>query len=155
MNNEKLQALRKESGMRLEKHLEKMSEHKFSQGEIFDLVSSYVCHDLCCKILNRELREEEPEQSPHHGKSSAYTGHQSDWAALFWEEIDGASKKYEHYLHSKDSKLLEMAKDECRHAEYYFLKGVSEGHFTEDHKAGMLKALDECKSELYSGHEGK
>jgi len=87
-----------------------------------------------------------------HGQSETLVARTDDIA----DELNSAETKYAEYRKSGDHQLLEMARDELRHAGIYINRaGMSSDHGLRERLPGYQARLDEMERMIREPHGGE
>jgi len=90
------------------------------------------------------------------GHAAAPKAETAAWDDDIADELAGAEAKYAEYLKSGDHQLLEMARDELRHAGIYINRaGMSGDHGLRERLPGYQARLDELGRVIREPHGGE
>ena len=139
---EKIELFRKE----FLEALEKLPERELVPGDIRVLADIASVHTALCGVAEHATVST-PEVHPHP---------HTTWNDDIADELASAEAKYAEYRKSGDHSLLEMARDELRHAGIYISRaGMSNDHELRERLPGYQARLDELERMIREPHGGE
>jgi len=125
------------------------ADRELSPGDIRVLADIASVYTAICELAEYEkptaVTETAMEAHPH-----------AAWADDIADELAGADAKYAEYRKSGDHQLLEMARDELRHAGIYINRaGMSSDHGLRERLPGYQARLDELERMIREPHGGE
>ena len=110
-----------------------------------DIASVYTA---LCKLAEYEKPAVAAHEAHQHPRAA--------WADDIADELASAEAKYAEYRKSGDHSLLEMARDELRHAGIYISRaGMSNDHELRERLPGYQARLDELERMIREPHGGE